>query len=157
MQLHPVNANVPGDDLWMVRAALTTQRSASAGDVERYTAVDLEPGDTTPGVFPMQYEHGALHPAGAGTDWIADRDRIEAWDDQAAAAAAHATYDAARAFLELQLAPDTGERSETFHPGELTLDLGDDRWTFPMASAPAQAWAILQAARTVRADALTLR
>ena len=153
MQLITLTPHTPGDDLWMVRAALTTQLNAASGEIERYTAVDLEPGDATPGVFQLQFEHGRLRPHASGAEWIADRDRIEAWDDEAAADAAHATYDAARAFLELRLAPDAGQHSETFHPGELTLDLGDDRWTFPAASAPAQAWAVLQAARAVRADA----
>lgn len=149
MQLtNTMPTHAPGDDLWMVRATL-----AAGTDVQRYTAVDLEPGDTTPGVFPMQYEHATLRAPSNGTDWTADVDRVEAWDDADAAAVASATYDAARGFLELRLTPDVTPLDPGFQPDRLTLQLGDHRWTFPIASAPAQAWAVLHAAQAVRVDA----
>lgn len=137
----------------MVRATVTSQTTPGAGEVERYTAVDLEPGDTTPGVYPMYFEHAALQAAADGAGWVAQRDRIEAWDDADAARVASATYDAARAFLELGIEPDTGTPRSDFRPGELTIDLGDDRWTFTSATAPTAAWNIVRAARMVRADA----
>ncbi len=142
----------PGDDPWMVRVSLSSSLDggapAGASEVERYTAVDLDPDDTTPGVYPWSFEHARLSPRGDGS-WRADRDRVEARNDGDAFGDAAAAYDAARGFLLLGIAP-TGGPTAVQAPGLLTLEIGDDAWTFPRDDAPAAAWAVLRAMRLER-------
>lgn len=129
-------------DPWMVRVTLT-----GAADVERWTAVDLAPDDPTPGVYPMLLERGSLR-GDAANGWHAVRNEIRAWNELDAFGAASAVYDAARGFSELRLPTDTGT-VPTWAPHQLRIEIGDTSWTFDPASAPAAAWAVLAAARTM--------
>ena len=133
----------------MVRVGVSTGSGPLTGAVERYTAVDIDADDETPGVYPMLFEHGVLtRPGHPSSGWRVERDATRAWRDEQAFTVAAAVYDAARGFLALGIAP-TGGPLATAMPGRLSLELGDDVWTWPVASAPAAAVAVLQAARAI--------
>ncbi len=147
LALAPVTGTVraPGDDPWMVRISLSRSTSPFVGYVERHTAVDLEPDDPTPGVYPLMYEYARLERKRQTEPWRGELRRIEARNDAEARAISAAMYDAARGFLELGLTPTTGGPVAASLPDHLTIEVGDDVWTFPTRSAPAQAWALLRA------------
>jgi hypothetical protein len=142
----PITATAPGDDMWMVRVSLSRSVSPFVGYVERHTAVDLEPDDPTPGVYPLLYEYARLERRLPNAPWTGDLRKIEARNDAAARQVAAAMYDAARGFLELGLAP-TGGPVAAQSPDHLTVEIGDDTWTFLTRSAPKEAWAVLYAAQ----------
>lgn len=135
----------PGDDAWMVRVSLSRSTSPFVGGVERYTAVDLDPGDPTPGVYPLLFEYGRMERTHPTRPWSVQLRRIEARSDDEARAISAAMYDAARGFLALGLVP-TKVRGAVEAPNLLTVEIGDDAWTFPTVSAPEEAWAVLRAA-----------
>lgn len=137
-------------DPWMVRVSLSRTTGTDRGEVRRWTAVDLAPDDPTPGVHPITFEQGRLQRDAAG--WHATRTRVEARRDADAFAHAAAIYDAARGFLALGLAPNGGPFA-TAAPDRLVIEVGDSVWSFPAATAPAQAWALLRAADDPRSRA----
>jgi hypothetical protein len=137
-------------DMWMVRVSISRATGPDRGEVTRWTAVDLDPDDPTPGVHPFTIEQGRLVRSPSG--WSPVRTRIEAFADAAAFEHAAAVYDAARGFLELGLAPSDAPLA-TAMPGMLSVEVGDLRWSFSAASAPAQAWALLRAAAAPRSRA----
>jgi hypothetical protein len=137
-------------DLWMVRVALSRTTGADRGEVTRWTAVDLDPDDTTPGVHPFLVEQGRLERS--GSSWTAVRTRIEAFNDDEARAQAAAVYDAAQGFLALGIAPTKGPLAVAA-PDVLSVELGDAAWSFSASAAPAQAWALLRAAAAPRGPA----
>lgn len=145
----PTVPRAPGDDMWMVRATLTKELAPGRGDIVRFTAVDLDPDDTTPGVFPMLFEHGSLRRDAAG-GWSNVLHEVHAWDGAEALGVASATYDAARAFLTLGIAPTGDGGMPVSEPDHLRLEIGDDTWLFTHDDAPAEAWGVLQAAMGVR-------
>jgi hypothetical protein len=142
-------ASVEGE-LWMVRVALSRATGTDRGEVTRWTAVDLDPDDTTPGVYPLLFEQGRLERSAAG--WNALRTRVEAFNDDEAFARAAAIYDAARGFLELGIPPNAGPLAVAA-PDVLSVELGDAAWSFSASAAPAQAWALLRAAAAPRGRA----
>jgi hypothetical protein len=137
---------VPGDDPWMVRVTSSRSVSPFVGWVERHTAVDLEPDDPTPGVYPLLFEYARLERTRPNDPWTGDLRKVEARNDAEARAISAAMYDAARGFLALGLPPTGGPVAATT-PDRLTIEVGDDVWTFTTVSAPREAWAVLQAAR----------
>lgn len=139
----------PGDDLWMVRVSWSRQAGPNLGVVERYTAVDLDEDDPTPGVHAMTREVGRLERADITRPWQVLRTRVEAIDGEAGNGVAASVYDAARGFLLLGIPPLAGPPAIA-EPGRLYVELGDDTWSFSAASAPAQAWALLHAAEAMR-------
>lgn len=142
---------IAATDMWMVRVSLSESVTPLLGRVERYTAVDLDTDDHTPGVYPLLAEHARLERTQATGGWSALLRRVEARNDDAARAIAAATYDAARGFLALGLSP-TGGPVAAQTPDVLTVEVGDLAWTFPAASAPAEAWAVLRRAAQVAID-----
>jgi hypothetical protein len=138
-------AAAPGDDPWMVRVTLGRSVSPFVGWVERHTAVDLEPDDPTPGVYPLTFEYARIERPHPTAPWRGDLRKIVARNDAEARAISAAMYDAARGFLELGLPPST-DPVDLLAPEHLTIEIGDHTWSFLTRSAPAQAWAVLRAA-----------
>lgn len=149
-------ASTPGEDPWMVRVSMSRSVSPFVGWVERHTAVDLDPGNPTPGVYPLTYEYARLERRHPSAPWSGDLRKIVARNDDEARAISAAMYDAARGFLLLGLAP-TGGPVAAANPDHLTIEVGDHAWTFPTRSAPAEAWAVLRAASSISAASSRLR
>jgi hypothetical protein len=144
---------VPGDDPWMVRVALSRSTEPNAGSVDRFTAVDLDVDDETPGVYPLLHEHGLLSRTDRSNPWQVERRRIEARNDDEARRITAAVYDAAYGFLQLGLAPTTGEPTAIDAPEQLTVEIGSFAWSFAASSAPVEAWHVLHAAQRMLASA----
>lgn len=133
---------IRASDDWMVRVTRSEATGPASGRFERYTA--LTGIDPMPGVHFWTAETGPL--ALVSDAWRATRERIEAVDGDEGETRANAVYDAAYAFLALGL-PPMRVPSAWQRPDALTVEIGDDAWTFDAASAPAAAWAVLAAAR----------
>lgn len=143
----------PWTDPWMVRVSWSAPLGGADGErprVERFTAVNLDPKDETPGVHPMTHEAGFLARDAATGAWLTHRRRIEAQDGSDAHALAAAVYDAAEGFLALGLAPTGGDAAVQV-PGRFTLEIGDHAWSFPIDAVPTEAWHVLRTAQSMLA------
>lgn len=134
--------------MWMVRTTLTKELAPGRGDIVRFTAVNLDVGDPTPSVYPLLFEAGSIQQTQLG-DWTNTRHTLRAWGGDEAHDIAASVYDAARGFLALGVAP-TADQLPISEPDHLRIEIGDDSWVFTHDDAPAQAWAVLQAAMAVR-------
>jgi hypothetical protein len=95
----------------------------------------------------MAMERGDLRRGRFSRDWTADLTMARNFteDPVLAKQVSGAVHDAYRAFLALGIAPNGGP-SVTEAPDLLTIDSDDGRWTFARTAAPAQAWAMYDAA-----------
>ncbi len=135
----------------MVRVARSVATGSGRGEVDRWTAVDLDVDDPTPGAHPWTFEHGLMARDATTGAWLVDRRRIEARNDERARDAMQRAYDAALAFARTASTPDApGSTTALDRPGFVTLEIGDDSWTFPEAATPAGVRAVLDAITTLR-------
>ena len=145
----------PGiEDPWMVRVTRSVATGAATGAVERWTAVDLDEDDTTPGVYPWLAEQGLMARDAATGSWLVARGRIEARNDVDARDAVRIAYDAALAFAGSGPSPDApGSATALDRPGLVTLEVGDDRWTFAADAVPAGVQGVIDALHGVEVAA----
>ena len=144
--MHPMSVTrTPGDDPWMVRVTRSSEPGAHGmATVTRLTGVNLAEEDPTPGVHPYLLERGRMTRDAATGAWQVVRTRIEARRDADARAAVADAYAAALAFARSGAAPTTGSPTAIDRPGLVTLEVGDDAWTFAANAAPDAVLAVEQ-------------
>lgn len=139
-------SNVSGSDPWMVRVTFSQWHTPFVAYAYRYTAVDLPVDDPTPSVYPMLFEFAHMKRPDLQTPFDLSRRKIQARNDDEARDISAAVYDAARGFLELGIAPNPEAKTALQDAYRLTIEVGDDRWSFASTAAPQAAWAVLRAA-----------
>jgi hypothetical protein len=130
----------------MVRVTYSQWHTPFAAYAYRYTAVDLPADDPTPGVYPMLFEIAHMKRPDMKTPFDLHLEKIVARNDDEAREVSASVYDAARGFLALGIAPNPQDKTALQDAYRLTIEIGDDRWSFPSTQVPAEGWAVLRAA-----------
>jgi hypothetical protein len=130
----------------MVRVTVSKWHTPLDAYAYRYTAVDLPADDPTPGVYPMLLEVAHMKRPDVKTPFDLVLQKIVARNDDDARDVSASVYDAARGFLALGIAPNPQDKTALQDAYRLTIEIGDDRWSFPTTQVPAEGWAVLRAA-----------